>query len=174
MRYFLRLGSSGFGCPIALVGYMQRDLVESRGWFSEEEYRQGLALARAMPGALAAQLAMWFGFLASGRSVPPLSRCRSCFRRACWSWPAAYKLARTTNKTDSLLWGIAAVVCAITAVAKTEIVWLFLSAGAFGVLYYGGGLPRWRPSGVTGISLLGSARRGEGVRVDGIHIRGAR
>ena len=42
MSYFLRLGSSGFGGPIALVGYMQRDLVEARGWFTEDEYRQGL------------------------------------------------------------------------------------------------------------------------------------
>ena len=59
VRYFLRLGSSGFGGPIALVGYMQRDLVEERGWFTEVEYRQGLALAQTMPGPLAAQLAMW-------------------------------------------------------------------------------------------------------------------
>src|SRR5947209_2307110 len=64
--YFLRLGSWGFGGPIALVGYMQRDLVEQRGWFSEEEYRQGLALAQTMPGPLAAQLAMWFGFVEAG------------------------------------------------------------------------------------------------------------
>src|SRR5436853_2806846 len=66
VRYFLRLGSSGFGGPIALVGYMQRDLVEEREWFSETEYRQGLALAQTMPGPLAAQLAMWFGYLESG------------------------------------------------------------------------------------------------------------
>src|ERR1700758_2674992 len=66
VRYFLRLGTSGFGGPIALVGYMQRDLVEQRGWFTEAEYRQGLALAQTMPGPLAAQLAMWFGYLQAG------------------------------------------------------------------------------------------------------------
>jgi chromate transporter len=66
IRYFLKLGSSGFGGPIALVGYMQRDLVEQRGWFTETEYRQGLALAQTMPGPLAAQLAMWFGYLQAG------------------------------------------------------------------------------------------------------------
>jgi hypothetical protein len=44
--YFLRLGTFGFGGPIALVGYMQRDLVERRGWFTEEDYREGLALAQ--------------------------------------------------------------------------------------------------------------------------------
>lgn len=32
--YFLRLGTTGFGGPIALVGHMQRDLVERRGWFT--------------------------------------------------------------------------------------------------------------------------------------------
>jgi len=64
--YFLRLGAYGFGGPIALVGYMHRDLVEARGWFSDDEYRQGLALAQTMPGPLAAQLAMWMGFLTRG------------------------------------------------------------------------------------------------------------
>src|SRR5438270_13766899 len=64
--YFLRLGAYGFGGPIALVGYMQRDLVEQRRWFSDSEYRQGLALAQTMPGPLAAQLAMWFGYLQAG------------------------------------------------------------------------------------------------------------
>ena len=64
--YFLRLGAYGFGGPIALVGYMHRDLVEQRGWFSDDEYRQGLALAQTMPGPLAAQLAMWLGFLTRG------------------------------------------------------------------------------------------------------------
>src|SRR6476661_9142094 len=64
--YALRLGTFGFGGPIALVGYMHRDLVEQRGWFSDDEYRQGLALAQTMPGPLAAQLAMWFGYLQAG------------------------------------------------------------------------------------------------------------
>src|SRR5437763_16586423 len=63
---FLRLGAYGFGGPIALVGYMHRDLVEQRRWFSDDEYRQGLALAQTMPGPLAAQLAMWLGFLTRG------------------------------------------------------------------------------------------------------------
>jgi chromate transporter len=66
VRYFLKLGSYGFGGPIALVGYMHRDLVEQRRWFTDDEYRQGLALAQTMPGPLAAQLAMWLGFLTRG------------------------------------------------------------------------------------------------------------
>src|SRR5829696_9726343 len=66
VRYFLKLGFSGFGGPIALVGYMQRDLVEERGWFTEAEFQQGLAVGQAMPGPLAAQVAMWLGYLQRG------------------------------------------------------------------------------------------------------------
>jgi chromate transporter len=61
--YFLKLGYSGFGGPVALVGYMHRDLVEKRGWISEEDYREGLALAQLAPGPLAAQLGIYIGFV---------------------------------------------------------------------------------------------------------------
>ncbi|QKJ64753.1 chromate transporter [Flavobacterium sp. M31R6] len=61
--YFLKLGTIGFGGPVALVGYMHRDLVEDRKWISEEEYKEGLALAQLAPGPLAAQLAIYLGFV---------------------------------------------------------------------------------------------------------------
>src|SRR5690349_23153614 len=64
--YFLRLGAMGFGGPIALAGYMQRDLVERRHWFTQEEYLQGLAVSQTLPGPLAAQLAMWLGYVRRG------------------------------------------------------------------------------------------------------------
>ena len=64
--YFVRLGTFGFGGPIALAGYMQRDLVESRHWFTQEEYLQGLAVSQTLPGPLAAQLAMWLGYVRRG------------------------------------------------------------------------------------------------------------
>jgi chromate transporter len=66
VRYFLWLGTTGFGGPIALVGLMQRDLVEERRWFGAEEYREGLALAQLAPGPLAAQLAMYLGWARGG------------------------------------------------------------------------------------------------------------
>ena len=61
--YFLKLGTIGFGGPVALVGYMHKDLVEKRKWISEEEYKQGLALAQLAPGPLAAQLGIYLGFV---------------------------------------------------------------------------------------------------------------
>lgn len=64
--YFLRLGAVGFGGPVALAGYMQRDLVEERRWISKEEYLEGLALAQLAPGPLAAQLAIYLGWVRGG------------------------------------------------------------------------------------------------------------
>src|SRR5215218_1701044 len=63
VAYVLRLGSLGFGGPVALAGYMHRDLVERRGWISEADYKEGLALSQLMPGPLAAQLAMYLGYV---------------------------------------------------------------------------------------------------------------
>jgi chromate transporter len=191
MRYFLRLGSSGFGGPIALVGYMHRDLVEERRWFSEEEYRQGLALAQTMPGPLAAQLGMWFGFLQRGALgaaavavpfiAPPfllvtvvaviyahyqgLAAVQAIFHGVgpavlAIVAVAAVKLARSTNGRDLVLWAIGAILCAVTAAAGVEIVWLFLAAGAFGAIFFGGGLPRLRsqPAAVSPPALLASVK----------------
>ena len=63
VMYALRLGTLGFGGPVALVGFMYRDLVEQRKWISETDYKEGLALAQLMPGPLAAQLAIYLGYV---------------------------------------------------------------------------------------------------------------
>ena len=198
VRYFFGLGSWGFGGPIALVGYMRRDLVEDRGWFSEGEYQQGLAIAQTMPGPLAAQLAMWLGYLERGARgalavalpfvLPPflivtaVAALYAEYQGLPWVQDvffgvgpavmaiiaiAAVRLARATNKRDPVLWGIAAILCAATAAAGAEIVWLFLAAGLFGAIYYGGGLAGLRPgmasvspaslvAAVKGLALTGS------------------
>jgi chromate transporter len=64
--YFLRLGTVGFGGPIALAGHMQQDLVDERGWIRKEDYLEGLALAQLAPGPLAAQLAIYLGYIRAG------------------------------------------------------------------------------------------------------------
>jgi chromate transporter len=138
VRYFFGLGSWGFGGPIALAGYMHRDLVADRRWYTDDEYQQGLAISQAMPGPLAAQLAMWLGYLerrwfgalavALPFVVPPfllvtavavvytryqgLSVVQDVFFGVAPAVLAiiaiaSYKLARSTNKRDPVLWGIA-------------------------------------------------------------------
>ena len=64
--YSLKLGTVGFGGPVALIGYMHRDLVEQRKWISEADYKDGLALAQLAPGPLAAQLAIYLGYVDYG------------------------------------------------------------------------------------------------------------
>src|SRR5829696_9094455 len=64
--YFLRLGTTGFGGPIALVGYMERELVDERQWVTAQEFKDGLAFSQLAPGPLAAQLAIYLGWLCSG------------------------------------------------------------------------------------------------------------
>ena len=66
VAYFLKLGTVGFGGPIALAGHMQQDLVDAYGWVSREDYLEGLALAQLAPGPLAAQLAIYLGYLRAG------------------------------------------------------------------------------------------------------------
>ena len=63
VRYMVGLGTWGFGGPVALVGFMYRDLVEKRQWISESDYKEGMAIAQLMPGPLAAQLAIYLGYV---------------------------------------------------------------------------------------------------------------
>jgi chromate transporter len=73
VAYMAKLGTVGFGGPVALCGYMHRDLVERRQWVSEGDYKEGLALSQLMPGPLAAQLAIYLGFVHYGVAGATLS-----------------------------------------------------------------------------------------------------
>jgi chromate transporter len=66
VQYFLKLGTWGFGGPIALVGYMKRDLVDERHWITDSDYKEGLSLAQLAPGPLAEQLAIYMGYVHYG------------------------------------------------------------------------------------------------------------
>lgn len=72
VRYMLRLGTLGFGGPVALAGYMHRDLVEARGWIPEDDYSEGIALAQLAPKPIAAQLAIYLG-TSTTASLAPVS-----------------------------------------------------------------------------------------------------
>lgn len=65
-KYFFTLGTTGFGGPVALVSYMQNDLVETRKWISESDFKEGLALSQLAPGPLAAQLGIYIGYVHYG------------------------------------------------------------------------------------------------------------
>ena len=66
VAYFLRLGTLGFGGPVALANYIRRDLVEERAWLTEQQYEDGLALSAACPGPLAYQLGVYCGYVLHG------------------------------------------------------------------------------------------------------------
>jgi chromate transporter len=159
-RYFLYLGSLGFGGPVALAGFMHRDLVEARGWVTEEEYRLGLALAQIMPGPLAAQLAIALGYFQHGvlgatvvgvafvvpsfAMVVAISMAYVGLGGLWWMQAlfygigaaviaivaiAAYKLSRSTNRRDPLLWAIFAALGVVTVWAQAELAEFFVLAG---------------------------------------------
>jgi chromate transporter len=160
VRYFLYLGSLGFGGPVALAGFMHRDLVEKERWVSEEEYQLALALAQIMPGPLAAQLAIALGYFQHGVigatavglafvvpsfvMVVGVSMAYVRFGGLWWMQAlfygigaaviaiiaiAAYKLSRSTNKRDPLLWGVFGGLALVTIVAQAELAEFFVLAG---------------------------------------------
>ena len=179
VRYFLYLGTLGFGGPVALAGYMHRDLVENRRWVPEEEYQLALALAQIMPGPLAAQLAIAIGYFRHGvigATAVGLAFCVPSFLMGVaisvayvrfgglwWMQAlfygigaaviaiiaiAAYKLSRSTNKRDPLLWAIFGALAIITAWAQAELAEVFILAGLV-VLF-----ARARPERRLGITMV--------------------
>ena len=165
VRYFLYLGAFGFGGPVALVGFMHRDLVEKRGSITEDTYKLSLALAQIMPGPLAAQVAIAIGYFEAGIAgatlagiafvlpsflmVVGISLVYVSYGGLWWMQAlfyaigatviaiiaiAAYKLARSTNKRDPLLWGIFVVLTAVTLWAQAELAEFFILAGVIVLL----------------------------------------
>jgi chromate transporter len=159
MRYMLKLGSIGFGGPIALVGYMHQDLVEKEKWLTESEYAEGLALAQLAPGPLAAQLAIYLGYvhyrilgatlvglvfvLPSFAMVVILGWIYVQYGGIGWMQSVFYGVGacvigiiansayKLTQKMvkGSLIWAIFIASAAITVVTESEIIWIFLLAG---------------------------------------------
>ena len=185
--YFVKLGTIGFGGPVALIGFMHRDLVERRGWILEDTYKLSLALAQIMPGPLAAQTAIAIGYFEGGvlgatlvglafvlpsfLMVVAISLAYVAYGGLWWMQAlfyaigatviaiiaiAAYKLARSTNKHDPLLWSIFVALTAVTVWAQAELAEFFILAG-LAVLFVRA-WPGWKPGLLMGLSgvLLGS------------------
>jgi chromate transporter len=123
--YFLKLGTIGFGGPVALVGYMQRDLVEQRRWIDDEEYKLGLALAQIMPGPLAAQLAMaigYFGHGVLGASLVGLAFVLPSFLMVL-ALSALYVEFGGLWWMQAVFYGVSAAVIGIIAIAAYKLAW---------------------------------------------------
>ena len=191
--YFLKLGTVGFGGPVALVGFMHRDLVEQRRWITEDTYKLSLALAQIMPGPLAAQVAIAIGYFEGGilgatlgglafvipsfLMVVAISMAYVAYGGLWWMQAlfyaigatviaiiaiAAYKLARSTNKRDPLLWGIFALLTGVTVWAQAELAEFFILAGLVVLLVRA--WPGWRMGSLMalGAIALGFRHMGDG------------
>ena len=130
--YFLRLGAAGFGGPIALAGFMQRDLVEERRWISRQDYLDGLALAQLAPGPLAAQLAMYLGYVRAG--VAGATIVSICFVLPSflmvWAISAAYVRFGGLEWMQALFYGVGAAVIGIIARSAHKLTRLTLGRDA--------------------------------------------
>jgi chromate transporter len=185
--YFLKLGTIGFGGPVALVGFMHRDLVERRHWITEDTYKLSLALAQIMPGPLAAQTAIAIGYFEGGvlgatlvglafilpsfLMVVAISIAYVAYGGLWWMQAlfyaigatviaiiaiAAFKLARSTNKRDPLLWGIFALLTVVTVWAQAELAEFFIFAGL--IVLFARAWPGWKQGLLIGLGgiVLGS------------------
>ena len=165
--YFLRLGALGFGGPVALVGQMERELVEERGWLTKDEMREAIAICQSMPGPLAIQVGIYISYMRAGfwgawaggwafilpnfiivaaiaalyvrlGGIPAMTAIFygvspaviALILHSCW------RLAKL-GMEDWLQWTIAAACFVVTVLLKAEVAYLFLAAGAIGILYYG-------------------------------------
>jgi len=167
VRYYLRLGSIGFGGPVALVGQMERELVGDRKWLTKEEMREGIAVCQSLPGPLAIQVGIWISYIRGGfwgawaggwAFILPnfiivtvlgalyvnfggLSQVKAVFYGVS---PAVIALIlhscyRLTKlgMKDWLEWVLAAGAFVVTVTLRSEVALLFIICGVIGVLYYG-------------------------------------
>jgi len=182
VRYFLRLGTLGFGGPVALCGQMEQELVRERRWLTKDEFREGMAVCQSLPGPLAIQVGIFISYIRGGfwgawaggwafilpnflfvaalgalyvyfGDLPPI---RAIFYGVS---PAVIALIfyscyrlATLGMEDRLQWTIAAGCFAVTVALRAEVALLFIVSGAIGIVYYGL-LSRRRPRG-TALPLL--------------------
>ena len=171
-RYFLRLGTMGFGGPVALVGQMERELVGERGWLTKEQMREAIAVCQSLPGPLAIQVGIFVSYLRGGfwgawaggwafvlpnfvivASLGALyvhlgggHQIAAIFYGV---GPAVIALILHScfrlaklGMEDVMQWAIAALSFAVTVILRAEVALLFIGAGIVGALYYGVLLPR--------------------------------
>ena len=167
VRYFLRLGLLGFGGPVALVGQMERELVNEKGWLTKEQMREAIAVCQSLPGPLAIQVGIYAAYLRAGFwgawaggwtfilpnfvivcglgalfvTLGDLKPVTAIFYGVS---PAVIALILHScyrlaklGMEDWPQWVIAAICCAVTIIVQAEVAFLFIGAGVIGILYYG-------------------------------------
>jgi len=184
--YFLRLGFLGFGGPVALVGQMERELVNDKKWLSKEEMRESIAICQSLPGPLAIQVGIYVAWLrcgfwgawlggwcfilpnfvivaALGALYVYLGDLKPVTAIFYGVSPAVIALILHScyrlaklGMEDWLQWAIAAVCLAITVILQAEVALLFIGAGIVGILYYGSLFER-TPATLSGIAIVPAA-----------------
>jgi chromate transporter len=167
VRYFLRLGTVGFGGPVALVGQMERELVAGRGWLTRDEMREAIAISQSLPGPLAIQVGIFISYLRGGfwgawaggwafilpnfLIVAALGALYVHFGGLSWLTAIFYGVSPAVialilhscwrlaklGMEDYFQWLIAAAAFGITVALEAEVALLFIGAGIAGILYYG-------------------------------------
>jgi chromate transporter len=186
VRYFLRLGCLGFGGPVALVGQMERELVDGKKWLTKEQMREAIAICQSLPGPLAIQVGIYISYLRGGfwgawaggwAFILPnflivaalgalyvylgdLQPVTGIFYGVS---PAVIALILHScyrlaklGMEDRLQWVIAVVCLAITVILQAEVALLFIGAGIVGILYYGS-LFKKAPATLSGIIVVPAA-----------------
>ena len=183
VRYFLRLGFLGFGGPVALVGQMERELVDDKKWLTKEQMREAIAICQSLPGPLAIQVGIYIAYLrcgfwgawaggwafilpnfvivaALGALYVYLGDLQPVTAIFYGVSPAVIALILHScyrlaklGMEDWLQWGIAAVCLAVTVILQAEVAVLFIGAGIVGILYYGN-LFRHAPTALPAIIVV--------------------
>jgi chromate transporter len=165
--YFLRLGTLGFGGPVALCGLMEKELVQDRGWLTRQEMRDAIAISQSLPGPLAIQVGIFASYLRGGfwgawaggwafilpnfLIVAALAALYVHFGGLSWMTAIFYGVSPAVialilhscwrlaklGMEDWLQWVIAAFCFVVTVVFQAELAVLFVGAGIIGILYYG-------------------------------------
>lgn len=165
--YFLRLGTLGFGGPVALCGLMEKELVQDRGWLTKAEMRDAIAVSQALPGPLAIQVGIFISYMRCGfwgawaggwafilpnfLIVAALGALYVHFGGLSWMTAIFYGVSPAVialilhscwrlgklGMEDWFQWTIAGVAFAVTVAIQAEVAILFIAAGFCGILYYG-------------------------------------
>ncbi|TMI86863.1 MAG: chromate efflux transporter [Bacillati bacterium ANGP1] len=182
--YFLRLGAVGFGGPVALVGQMEKELVQERRWLTKDEFREGVAVCQSLPGPLAIQVGIFISYIRGGfwgawaggwafilpnfifvaalgalfvyfGDLPPVKAIFYGVSPAVIAM-ILYSCYRLAalGMEDRLQWGIAAACLAITVALRAEVALLFIVSGVIGILWYGTLLRRWRAPALPLLAAL--------------------